>query len=121
VSDRRGRFGNRGPPIFSSVLKRSRNWPSVSGVIDIAAVAKEVEAGGRSGPIVSYLAMLTYSYRNPELQTGDYNRRFTYEGDAQEWADSFKGRTVTVHVDPRDPTCSVLRTEDLDAAISESS
>jgi Protein of unknown function (DUF3592) len=101
--------------------KRSHNWPSVSGVIDIAVVAKEVVAANRAGTVVSYHAMLTYSYRNPDLQTGDYNRRFTNEGDAQEWANSFKGRTVSVHVDPRDPTRSVLRAEDLDAAISEHS
>ena len=93
--------------------RRSRNWPTVSGIIDIAAVDEQVESGGRSGPIIYYLVMLTYSYRNPELQTGDYTRRFQYETDAQDWAASCKGRTVTVHVDPRDPAQSVLRKEDL--------
>lgn len=59
--------------------KRSRNWPSVPGVVDIAVVAKQEKPGGKgsTGPIVTYLAMLTYSYHNPELQTGDYNREFT--------------------------------------------
>ena len=101
--------------------KRSRNWPSVSGVVDIAVVAKQEKPGGKgsTGPIVTYLAMLTYSYRNPELQTGDYNREFTYESDAQEWVVLCIGRKVTVHVDPRDSTRSVLRTEDLEATILE--
>jgi hypothetical protein len=93
--------------------KRSRNWPSVSGVIDIAAVAKDVVAANRAGTVIRYQAMLTYSYRNPDLQTGDYNRSFSNEDDAKEWADSLKGRKVTVHVNPRDPARSVLREENL--------
>jgi hypothetical protein len=39
-----------------------------------------------------------------------------YEEDAHDWTASCKGRTVKVHVDPRDPTHSVLREEDLKAA-----
>lgn len=98
---------------------RSRNWPSTPGVVDIAVVAKQEKPGGKgsTGPIVTYLAMLTYSYQNPELQTGDYNREFTYESDAQEWVVSCKGRKVTVRVNPRDSTHSVLRTEDLEATV----
>lgn len=41
--------------------KTSRNWPSVSGVIDIVAVAKEVESAGRGGAVITYMALLTYS------------------------------------------------------------
>lgn len=96
--------------------RTSRDWPSISAVIDIVAVAKEVESGGKAPPIVTYMALLTYSYRNPELQTGDYNRAFAYEDEAREWSESMKNRSVTVRVDPSDPTRSVLRTEDVNAA-----
>jgi hypothetical protein len=44
---------------------------------------------------------------------GDYSRRFGKKEDAEAWANSYKGETVKVHVDPRDPTRSVLREEDL--------
>jgi hypothetical protein len=96
--------------------KTSRNWPSVAAVIDIVAVAKEVESGGKGSVIVTYMALLTYSYRNPDLQTGDYNRAFAYEDEAQEWTNSMKGRAVNIRVDPNDPARSILRTEDVNAA-----
>jgi hypothetical protein len=63
--------------------------------------------------IVGYLATLTYFYRNPDLQTGDYCRMFDTKEEGEAWAASFKGRTVFVHVNPRDPSQSVLRTEEL--------
>jgi Protein of unknown function (DUF3592) len=93
---------------------RGRDWPAVSAIIDIVSVVRQTEQTGK-GEIVSYLAMLTYFYRNPELQTGDYSRLFNSdeEADAQAWAASYKGCTVTVHVDPRDPSHSVLRKEEL--------
>jgi Protein of unknown function (DUF3592) len=98
---------------------RSRNWPTVSAVVDIASVAY-CEPGG--SPILYfkassynpyYKATLTYSYHNPEEQMGDYSRSFAKKEDAEAWANSYKGETVKVHVDPRDPTRSVLREEDL--------
>jgi hypothetical protein len=58
---------------------------------------------------------LTCIYRNPDLQTGEYGREFDADDEdaAQAWAAPYKGCTVLVHVDPRDPTRSVLRKEEL--------
>ncbi len=42
---------------------------------------------------------------------GDYSRQFGNKEDAESWANSYKGETVKVHVDSRDPTRSVLREE----------
>lgn len=95
---------------------RGRKWPTASAVIDTVSVTL-VEAKSISSLAVhnwpSYLATLVYSYHNPERQMGDYKRRFGNEDDAKAWANSYKSETVKVHVDPRDPTRSVLREEDL--------
>jgi hypothetical protein len=95
---------------------RGRNWTTVSAVIDVVGVTA-VESKGISSAAVhywpTYLATLTYSYRNPEQQTGDYSREFAKKEDAEAWANSYKGSTVVVHVNPRDHTRSVLRKEDL--------
>jgi hypothetical protein len=95
---------------------RGRNWPTVSAVIDVISVTL-VEGNSISSLAIRdnpyYVATLTYTYHNPELQMGDYKRRFGNEDDAKAWANSYKGETVTIHVDPRDPTRSVLREEDL--------
>jgi len=104
--------------IVDGLVKRfyGRNWPTVPAVIDAVGVSV-VESKLPSSLAVhnwpSYLATLTYSYRNPEEQMGDYSRSFAKKVDAETWANSYKGETVKVHVDPRDPTRSVLREEDL--------
>jgi hypothetical protein len=91
-----------------------RNWPTIPASIDITSVARQTENYGK-GEIVSYLATLTYFYRNPELQSGDYSRSFNAdeEADAQAWAASYRGSKVMVHVDPREASRSVLRKEEL--------
>jgi hypothetical protein len=98
---------------------RCRNWPTVAAVVDIASVAYCEPDGS---PILRfksssynpyYQATLTYIYQYPEQQMGDYSREFAKKEDAEAWANSYKGETVNVHVDPRDPTRSVLREEDL--------
>ena len=104
--------------LFDGWVKRTRgrNWPTVSAVVDIVSVAfmpDNVPSPKASLNIPYYLATLTYTYSNPEQQMGDYSRRFGDKGEAQAWVNSYKGQTVKVHVDPRDPTRSVLREEDL--------
>jgi hypothetical protein len=95
---------------------RGRNWPTLSAVVDIVSVAfiEDDMPGMKAYPDQSYYkATLTYVYHNPEQQMGDYSRSFGNEDDAKAWANSYKGETVKVHVDPRDPTRSLLREEDL--------
>jgi len=93
---------------------RGRDWPRLSAVIDTVSVVEQRQGTGH-GDMVNYLATLTYTYLNPEMQRGDYTRLFGYdeEDDANAWAASYKGSRVTVHVDPRNPSRSVLRKEDL--------
>jgi hypothetical protein len=95
---------------------RGRNWPTVSAVIDVVSVAfieDDIPSPKADLDDSYYKATLTYTYNNPEQQMGDYSRRFGNKEDAEAWANSYKGETVKVHVDPRDPTRSVLREEDL--------
>ena len=95
---------------------RGRKWPTVSAVVDVVSVTM-VESKGISSTANHswpyYRATLTYSYRDPEAQTGEYKRNFANEDDAKAWANSYKGETLKVHVDPRDPTRSLLREKDI--------
>ncbi|HEY1253349.1 MAG TPA: hypothetical protein VGF01_01070 [Terracidiphilus sp.] len=92
---------------------RGRDWLTVSAVIEVVTVTKQTEQGRYGERVIGYLATLTYFYRNPELQMGEYSQMFNGEEEARNWMASYKGRSVMVHVDPRDPTHSVLRKEEL--------
>jgi hypothetical protein len=92
---------------------RGRDWAMTSATVDVVSVVVQTSRGRYGDVVVGYLATLTYFYRNPELQMGEYSRMFDKEEDAQTWAALYKGRSVVVHVDPRDPTRSVLRKEEL--------
>jgi hypothetical protein len=87
---------------------RCRSWPTESAKIDLMSVADVAD----DARYPSYRATLTYIYRNPEEQMGDYSRDFASEDEAHAWANSYKGETVKAYVNPRDPTRSFLREED---------
>jgi len=91
-----------------------RDWPTVSAVIDVVSVVEQTGRGRYDEYTIGYLATLTYFYRNPELQMGEFGQSFGSEAEAQAWCDAYKGCNVMVHIDPRDPSRSVLRKEDLD-------
>lgn len=105
--------------------KWARDWPMVPAVIDLVTTAtweqdESLAGGGPPTPtIYEHKALLTYSYRNPEPQSGDYSRSFGSDDDAKDWADSCKGLKVMVRVDPRNSARSVLRAEDIDAALTQ--
>ncbi len=95
---------------------RGRKWPEVSAVVDVVSVAlieDDIPSPKADLDGSYYKATLTYTYNSPEQQMGDYSRSFSDKDEAQAWANSYKGSTVIVHVDPRDPKRSVLREEDL--------
>ena len=88
---------------------RCRNWPTASAKIDLVSVADVTD----DARFPSYRATLTYIYRYPEEQMGDYSRDFGSKDEADAWANSYKGETVKAHIDPGDPTRSFLREDDL--------
>jgi Protein of unknown function (DUF3592) len=98
---------------FAQVLRGTlgKNWPTLLASVDLVDVIEQRD--GPRGEISSYLATLTYVYRNPEMQTGEYTRKFYDKDEAQAWVNSYKGSTVSIHVDPQNPTRSVLRKQDL--------
>jgi hypothetical protein len=91
-----------------------RDWPTTSAKIEIVSVAEQIREGRYSTETTGYLATLSYFYRDPELQMGEYTRQFPLQAPAQHWAEQFKDRQVVVHLNPKDRTDSVLLTADLE-------
>ena len=91
-----------------------REWPTTSALIDVVSVVEESQRERGGDKTTGYAATLTYFYRNPELQIGEYKRIFQLAFEAQVWAAKHKGKNVVVHVNPRDPSDSELLIEDLE-------
>jgi hypothetical protein len=87
--------------------KAALNWPIVTATIEVPEVLQNVTVEDK------YIVALTYFYRNPELQMGEFRRSFPTKDHAKQWAGQFKGRSVPVHVNPNDPTDSVLLDRDV--------
>lgn len=101
--------------------KRASDWTTLPATIDVVSISEQIGDRGRGEQTTRYLATLTYFYRNPELQMGEYSRLFTYKVEADAWSAPYKGKTVVVHIDPRDNSRSVLRKEDLHDELHSSS
>lgn len=91
---------------------RGKSWGPTSAVIDVVSVVKQTEQTRYGERTIGYLATLTYFYRNPDLQMGEYCKMFDTEDEANRWTEQLKGRNVMVQVDPRDPSRSVLRPDE---------
>ena len=93
----------------------TREWPTTNAVIDVVSVAEEIREGRYDTvETIGYKATLTYFYRNPDLEMGEYSQSFPLEGAARQWVETFKNKSVIVHVNPKDPTDSILLKNDLD-------
>src|ERR1035437_4010114 len=79
-----------------TVARAARGWLTVSAVIEVVSVSCHYDSDLKE----YYVAALTYFYRRPELETGDYLREFPLKAAAQDWVKQFKGRQVMVHVNP---------------------
>ena len=96
----------------------AHNWPALSAKIEVVTAVEQLREGQQSGQTTGYLATLTYFYRNPDLQMGEYTRVFPLRTAAQSWAEQFKNRQVVVHVNPKNPAASVLLDADLEGITS---
>jgi hypothetical protein len=92
------------------VSRAAQGWLTVSAAIDVVSVAEHVDSDGKK----YFLAALTYFYKRPNLEMGDYQREFTQKAVAQEWVKQFKNRHVMVHVNPKNPADSILLDDDLE-------
>jgi hypothetical protein len=91
--------------IRQSVLDaKAGHWPEMPASIDVVSVVEREEENHTT----TYVATLTYFYRNPDLQMGEYERVFPLKAAAESWVEQFKARQIMVRVDPRRPERSIL-------------
>jgi len=96
----------------------ARNWPPTMATIDVVSVVEQIVEGRHENVTTGYMATLTYFYRNPDLQMGEYERFFRLKSAAQSWVEQFKGCQVTVHVNPKRLDESVLLDAEVEAQTS---
>jgi hypothetical protein len=105
-------FGQNAARWIFDVLKEPRIYGPVFATPAVIDVVSCVERAVSEKTRV-WVATLTYFYRNPDLQMGDFERDFPARQEARQWAEQFKGRSVMVHVNPANPADSVLMERDL--------
>jgi hypothetical protein len=93
----------------------ARSWPVAIATIDVVSVSEVLVESHGSSETTGFKATLTYFYRNPELQIGEYERFFPLASVARAWVGQFKGRQASVHVNPQRPGESVLLDADIEA------
>lgn len=86
-----------------------RDWPCLPAAIDVVSAAERHDDKKHY-----YAAVLTYFYRRPDLQIGEYEREFPTKAAALDWVKQFKGSSVMVHVNPKDAADSFLLESDLE-------
>ena len=88
----------------------------MTATIEIVSV---VEGSPQGQEEKEYDAVLSYFYRSPELQDGEFRRAFALREAAWIWVNQYKGITVPVHVNPANNAESFLLEEDLDGTPAE--
>jgi hypothetical protein len=85
------------------VRSRARSWPVAQATIDSALVQKYSRKGER------WIARLNYSFQVPAgRRTGRYSRKFSYEGDAEDFVRDLQGKPLLVHYSTRWPISMAL-------------
>lgn len=90
--------------------RKARRWPVFYATVQVAIVAES----NPTSKVKSYKGWLTYFYKNPEMQMGELEKYFRSKARAQHWVEQFRGRQVVVHVNPEDPSDSMLLESDLE-------
>jgi hypothetical protein len=94
--------------------ERARNWPTQAAKIDVVTVPKRILTGhDKNNHLLESSATLSYFYHRPDLQMGEYVRKFSSREVALRWVEQYKGRSVAVHVNPDDTSESILLDDDL--------
>lgn len=91
-------------------VESSRKWPVVIAKVEVASTFQNLD---KSDHVISYTGALNYFYHHPNLETGEFQRGFELESQAKEWVESYKGRSVNVHVNPKDASESYLLRSEL--------
>jgi len=92
----------------------SEHWPAVYGTCTLAEV---------SGKNDNFHLRLLYSYNAPGeryADSGEFQKDFTDEDEAQTWADALREKTIPVRYNPTKPGKSVLWDSELEAIVEGS-